>query len=68
MALFAPKPVNIGIDNATVVLKGNNIIKHERTRNEEAMRGRDGRLLLGGRKSVLHRPNPAKTLWSQEKD
>ena len=68
LALLAPRPVNIGIDNATVVLKGNNIIKHERRRNEEARHGKDGRLLLGGTKSVLHRPNPTKKMWSQEKD
>ena len=30
--------------------------------------GRDGRMLLGGTKSVLHRPKPTKKLWSQEKD
>ena len=34
LALLAPVPVNIGIDNATVVLKGNRIIKHERRKLE----------------------------------
>ena len=68
LALLAPRPVNIGIDNATVVLIGNNIIKHEKKRKEEMRHGRDGRMLLGGTKSVLHRPKPTKKLWSQEKD
>ena len=56
LALLAPVPVNTGIDNATVVLKRNRIIKH------------DGRQLLGGTNSILHRPNPTRKTWSQEKD
>ena len=62
LALLAPRPVNIGIDNATVVRTGNNIIKHEKKRNEEMRHGRDGRMLLGGTKSALHRPKPTKKL------
>ena len=35
IAMLGPYPVNIGIDNVNVVLKGNEIIQHERRREKE---------------------------------
>ena len=32
--MLAPRPLNIGIDNATVVKKGNEIIEHPRKKQE----------------------------------
>jgi len=67
VALLAPRPANIAIDNATVVRKGNEIIDHAR-RKEEEERSRDSRMILGGSKSGLHRESPYKKKWSQIKD
>ena len=67
LALLAPKPANVAIDNANVVQKGNEIIAHAR-RQEEEERSRGKRLILGGSKSVLHKSSPYKKKWSQIKD
>lgn len=68
IAMLAPEPVNIGIDNATVVGKGTEIIEHERRREKEDRRCRNGRIMFGGTKSRLHRPRPYKDKWTQTKD
>ena len=53
--MMAPRPLNIGIDNATVVLRGNEIIRHLRRRREEKRYDEKGIRKLGGRISMLHR-------------
>lgn len=66
--MMAPRPLNIGIDNATVVLRGNEIIRHLRRRREEKRYDEKGRKMLWGRVSILHRKTPYKQQWSQMRD
>ena len=68
MALLSPLTLNIGVDNATVVKRGNEIIDH--LSKQEAVERRDakGREKLGGTLSVLHRPTPYKQGWPQMRD
>ena len=66
--MLVPQPVNIGIDNVTVVLKGNEIIQHERRREKEERISTNGRRMLGGTKSRLHRQTPYKQKWASMKD
>ena len=68
LALLPPRPINIGIDNATVVGKGNEIIQHARRREEEKRTDERGRPLLGGTKSKLYRKTPYKRKWAQTRD
>ena len=68
IAVLGPQPVNIGIDNATVVLKGNEIIQHERRREKEERICTKGRRMFGGTKSRLHRQTPYKQKWALMKD
>ena len=58
LALLSPFPLNIVIDNATVVGKGNEIIQHLRRRGTEARVDAKGQNMLGGTKSILHREAP----------
>ena len=58
LAMLAPRPLNIGIDNATVVLKGNEIIEHLRKKEIEEIRDSGGDMMLGGTKSRLQRSSP----------
>ena len=68
LALLSPINVNIGIDNATVVKKRDEIINH--LRRQEAVDRRDakGNNKLGGTFSILHRPSPYKQGWAQMRD
>ena len=42
LAMFAPTALNIGVDNATVVKRGNEIIEHMRRREKEIRRDERG--------------------------
>ena len=68
VTMLAPVAVNIRIDNATVVEKGNQIINHLKRRTSEMWHDDWGRKILGGRASCLHRPTPFKTRWAMMKD
>ena len=68
IALLAPYLVNIGIGNAAVVERGNEIINHLRRQEVEERYDEQGRKRLGGKKSILHRPTPYKQRWAQMKD
>ena len=59
---------NIGIDNATVVQKGNQIIHHLRRRAKESRQDPDGTKVLGGKTSHLHKESPFKQIWALMKD
>ena len=58
VALLSPYGVNIGIDNAAVVDKGNQIINHLRRQADEQLMDNKGDKLIGGRTSSLHRKSP----------
>ena len=68
LALLSPLTLNIGVDNATVVTRGNEIIDH--LRKQEAVERKDAKGIkkLGGTLSVLHRPTPYKQGWPQMRD
>ena len=68
LAFLAPFGINIGIDNATVVEKGNAIIQHLRRQADEECLDQRGGKLLGGSKSILHRKSPFKLRWALMRD
>ena len=68
LALLSPYGLNIGIDNATVVEKGNAIIQHLRDQQTLARHNRNGSRIIGGRTSRLHRASPFKQRWALMRD
>ena len=68
IAMIAPRPVHIGIDNQTVVGKGTEIIQHERRRQEEDRYGKNGAMMFGGKRSRLHKKTPYKRGWAHTRD
>ena len=64
LALLAPFAINIGVDNATVVDKGNAIIQHLRDQEDLQRHDEEGTMILGGNKSRLHRSSPFKQKWA----
>ena len=68
IALLSPYGLNIGIDNATVVERGNAIIKHLRKQQTQSRYSQQGAKLLGGCTSRLHRPSPYKQRWALMQD
>ena len=64
LVLVAPVVTHLGVDNAAVVLKGVQIIRHLLRRNNEASFTEDGTKILGGRTSSLDKPSPFKERWA----
>ena len=64
LALLSPYGLKIGIDNATVVDKGNAIIQHLRKQQTLPRHNRNGAMIIGGNTSRLHRPSPFKQRWA----
>ena len=68
LTLLSPYSINNGIDDATVVKEGNEIIQHLRRQEKEEMYDAEGRRKLGGSMSVLHRAAPFKQRWAPMRD
>ena len=68
LTLLAPLTAHIGIDNAAVVQTGNQIINHLRRRTKERGFDDEGRGILGGRASSLHKSTPFKQRWAMMKN
>ena len=66
--MLSPYGLNIGIDNATVVDRGNAIIMHQRKQMIHGSRDHNGTMQLGGGKSRLHKASPFKQRWALMQD
>ena len=60
IAMLPRKAVNIGIDSMAALKKGSAIIDHQCRKGEAVLRDKDGRMMLGGGISPLHRDTPWK--------
>ena len=58
VAMSPDEPVHLGIDNATAVREGDNIINHLKARAETSLRNEDGSMILGGVTSPLQAEAP----------
>ena len=68
LAMTPGIPMHIGIDDFSVVRKGNAIIEHPQGRAEANLHCAQGQLILGGMRSKLHRKSPYKMGWAMTKD
>ena len=68
VAMIPGRPMNIGIDNAAVVNKGNQIIKYFDDKARMKLRNDEGKKILGGRTSKLFRKTRFERPWNIMKD
>ena len=68
IAMLSPYGLNIGIDNATVVERGNAIIEHQRRQLAQDIRDHKGTIRLGGGRARLHKSSPFKQRWALMQD
>ena len=68
IAMLPNKAVNIGSDSLATVRKGNATIEHQKQRSYTRLYDEEGRMMLGGKTSHLHRESPWKRTWQLSKD
>ena len=68
VAMVSPYGLNIWIDNATVVERGNAIIEHQRKQLAHRNLDQQAAKRVGGGTARLHRTSPFKQRWALVQD
>ena len=68
VAIVADGPVPLALDSASALAKGMKIINHLKAKMTTKLYDDEGRMMLGGTYSPLHRCKPEKRPYSLDKD
>ena len=68
MGMLQAKPVHIGTDSLSMMMRAEKIKNHIKDRNEVQLYTESGRMILGGKEAPLHSESPWPRPWGLMKD